>query len=85
MEIKFKRTLNPRKKKVIVYYQGKTFDLGHIKKTIEWEFHPSDTPVGQQTQKLLQNKLEEINKPIRERLLSSPLRVSVFQSKINNK
>ena len=85
MDIKYKRTLNPNKRKVVVYYQGKTFNVGHIKRTIEWEFYPSDVPIGCQTMARIENELELRNIKIREQLLSSPLRVSFFQSKINNK
>ena len=34
MDIKYKRTLNPNKRKVVFYYQCKKFNVGHIKKTI---------------------------------------------------
>lgn len=85
MEIKYKKTLNPNKRKVIVHYQGKKFNVGYIKKTIEWEFHPSDIPIGRVTMDRINNELETRNIKIREQLLSSPLRVSFFQSKINNK
>ena len=85
MDIKYKRTLNPNKRKVVVYYQGKTFNVGHIKKTIEWEFYPSDVPIGRQTMARIENELELRNIKIREQLLSSPLRVTFFQSKINKK
>jgi len=85
MDIKYKRTLNPNKRKVVVYYQGKKFNVGHIKRTIEWEFYPSDVPIGRQTMARIENELELRNIKIREQLLSSPLRVTFFQSKINNK
>ena len=85
MEIKYKKTLNPNKRKVVVYYQGKKFNVGYIKKTIEWDFYPSDVPIGRLTMDRINNELEMRNIKIREQLLSSPLRVSFFKSKINNK
>jgi len=85
MDIKYKRTLNPNKRKVVVYYQGKKFNVGHIKRTIEWEFYPSDIPIRVTTQKLIDKEVESLNDIIRKRLLSSPLRVDYYQSKINNK
>jgi hypothetical protein len=85
MDIKYKRTLNRNKRKVVVYYQGKTFNVGHIKRTIEWEFYPSDIPIGRLTMDRINNELEMRNIKIREQLLSSPLRVTFFQSKINKK
>lgn len=84
MKIKFKRTLNPNEKNVVVYYQGKKFEVGYIKKTIEWGFYQADTPIGQTTMNAINKKIEEKNKNIRQNLLSSPLRVTFFQSKINN-
>ncbi len=84
MEIKFKKTLSPNKKKVVVYYQDKKFKVGHIKKTIEWAFYPSDIPIGVTTQELINKEVESLNDIIRKRLLSSPLRVDYYQSKINN-
>ena len=85
MDIKFKRTINPRKKKVIITYQGRTDHVGDIRKIRDWRFYPLDIPIGRLTMDRINNELELMNIKIREELLSSPLRVTFFQSKINKK
>jgi hypothetical protein len=85
MDIKFKGTINPRKKKVIITYQGCTDHVGDIIKKRHWEFYPLDIPIGRLTMDRIENELELMNLKIREELLSSPLRVTFFQSKINKK
>ena len=85
MEIKFKRTINPRRKKVIITYQGRTDHVGDIRKIRDWRFYPLDIRIGRLTMDRIDNELELMNLKIREELLSSPLRVTFFQSKINNK
>ena len=42
MHIKYQRTFNPKRKKVIVSYQGKKHHVGDIRKTPDWQFYPLD-------------------------------------------
>ncbi len=83
MDIKYQRTFNPKKKKVIVSYQGKKHHVGDIRKTPDWQFYPLDIPIGKITMYRIENEIELMNIKMREQLLSSPLRVTFFQSKIN--
>ncbi len=83
MDIKYQTTFNPKRKKVIITYQGKKHHVGDIRKTPDWEFYPLDIPIGKITMYRIENEIELMNIKMRERLLSSPLRVTFFQSKIN--
>jgi len=83
MNIKFQRTFNPKRKKVIITYQGRTDHVGDIRKTPDWKFYPSDIAICRLTMDRIENEIEMMNIKMRDQLLSSPLRATFFQSKIN--
>lgn len=76
--IQIKKTSRYNTRNVIV--NGKY--VGDIKKVFEWEFFQIEH-ITQYERDTVKKELESLNKLIRIQLLSSPLRISIYQSKAN--